>query len=473
MKNALYLGSVESFHVYATLRELMQKPRSELPRVLNASHATSFVVGIIIGSGIFLVPREMMAAVGSSRGVYAVWIVGGLLSLFGAMTYAEIAAAHPRYGGEYAFLREAYGDLAGFLYMWTQITVAKPSSLATIAAGLARVLGTFAIFSFFSHPAFAHLSWGQVFAIVVTWLIAGLNIIGTRKSANVQLMLTWLKGLLILVIAGFCFGAAGQHGSWHNFATDFAGARGGFTGFMIALVAALWAYDGWSDVVTMAGEVERPQRSMPLALVGGVAIVGALYMLTNAAIQYVLPATTIAMADRPAADAMRVVAGQWGDKLVSIGMAVSICATFVGSSLSGARVPFAAARDGLFFKQLAHVSRRFQTPSTALILQAVLSSLLLLFIGRFQALFSLAIFSEWLFYALTASTIFVFRRRESSASRPYNIWGYPLLPAFFILAAVVLLVFSFADQPRNSLIGTGIILLGIPLHFLLRQCHSS
>ena len=447
----------------------MKQTQAELPRVLNASHATSIVVGIIIGSGIFLVPREMMAAVGSSRMVYVVWIIGGLLSLFGAMTYAEIAAAHPHYGGEYAFLREAYGDLTGFLYMWTQITLAKPASLATIAAGLARVLGTFAIFSAFSRPAFAHLLWAQVFAIATTWLITGLNIIGTRKSANVQLLLTWLKGVLIVVIAGFCFGAVGNHGSWHNFATDFTGARGGFTGFMIALIAALWAYDGWSDVVTLAGEVKQPQRSMPVALVGGVVIVGALYMLTNAAIQYVLPAAAIATADRPAADAMRLVAGNWGAALVSIGMAVSICATFVGSSLSGARVPFAAARDGLFFKQLAHVSPRFHTPSSALILQAVLSSLLLLAIGRFQALFSLAIFAEWLFYALTASTIFIFRRRETNTVRPYSIWGYPVLPALFILAAAVLLVFSFADQPRNSLVGTGIILLGIPLHYFLKS----
>jgi APA family basic amino acid/polyamine antiporter len=285
----------------------------------------------------------------------------------------------------------------------------------------------------------------------------------------VQLLLTWLKGVLILVIAGFCFAAAGNHGSWHNFATSFAGARDGFSGFMIALIAALWAYDGWSDVVSMAGEVQRPQRSMPLALVCGVVIVGTLYMLTNAAIQFVLPAAAIAAADRPAADAMRLVAGHWGATLVSIGMAVSIGATFVGSSLSGARVPFAAARDGLFFKQLAHVSPRFHTPSAALILQAVLSSLLLLAIGRFQALFSLAIFSEWLFYALTASTIFIFRRREPDATRLYSIWGYPVLPGLFILAAAILLVFSFADQPLNSLVGIGIILLGVPLHYLLQS----
>src|ERR1700742_1640839 len=166
-----------------------EQTQTELPRVLNASHATSIVVGIIIGSGIFLVPREMMAAVGSSDMVCAVWIVGGLLSLFGAMTYAEVAAMRPRYGGEYAFLREAYGDLTAFLYMWTWITIAKPASIATIAAGLARVLGTFAIFSFFARPAFAHLLWGQIFAIAMPWVITGLNIRGTRDAANVQLSL--------------------------------------------------------------------------------------------------------------------------------------------------------------------------------------------------------------------------------------------------------------------------------------------
>jgi APA family basic amino acid/polyamine antiporter len=454
------------------MQQTEQQIQTELPRVLNASHATSIVVGIIIGSGIFLVPREMMAAVGSSGMVYAVWIVGGLLSLFGAMTYAEIAAMRPKYGGEYAFLREAYGDLTGFLYMWTWITVAKPASIATIAAGLARVLATFPIFRFLESAAFGPLLWSQVFAIVMTWLITGLNILGTRKSGNVQLALTWLKILLILAIAGVCFGAAGSHGSWHNFATEFTGARGGFSGFMIALIAALWAYDGWSDVTQMAGEIQQPQRSMPLALVGGVAIVGSLYMLTNAAIQYVMPAAAIATADRPAADALRLIVGNWGAGLVSLGMAVSIGATFVGSSLSGARVPFAAAHDGLFFRQLALVHPRFHTPSTALILQAVLSSLLLLAIGRFQALFSLAIFAEWFFYALTASTIFVFRRREPDIARPYSVWGYPVLPLLFIVAAIVLLVFSFADQPRNSAIGTIIILLGIPLHYLFQRNRS-
>ena len=445
----------------------MAEGTRELPRVLNVAHAMSIVVGIIIGSGIFLVPREMMAAVGGSGMLYAVWIVGGLLSLFGAMTYAEIAAGRPKYGGEYAFLREAYGDTVAFLYMWTWITIAKPASIATIAAGLMRVLGTFEVFSFLGRTAVGPLLWSQVFAIAATWLITGLNILGTRKAGNVHLALTWLKGLLIVAIAGFCL--LSRHGEWNNFGTSFRGARGGFAGFMVALIAALWAYDGWSDVTQMAGEVERPQRSLPLALIGGVGIVGGLYMLTNAAIQYVLPAAAIAGAERPAADAMRLVAGHWGAALVSVGMAVSIGATFVGSSLSGARVPFAAARDGLFFRGLARVSPRFHTPSSALVLQGALSSLLLLAIGRFQALFSLAIFAEWMFYGLTASTIFVFRRRDRAEARPFSVWGYPVVPVLFILAAGVLLVFSVVDQPVNSLVGMAVILCGIPVHLLYQR----
>ncbi len=400
--------------------------------------------------------------------MYAVWITGGLLSLFGAMSYAEVAAMKPRVGGEYAFLREAYGDLVAFLYTWTWVLIAKPASIATIAAGLMRVLGTFAVFGFLAQPAFAHLYWSQVFAIAATWLITGMNIVSTRDSANVQTALTWLKVLMILVIAGFCFTSM-EHGAWHNFATTFSGARGGFAGFMVALTAALWAYDGWSDVSQMAGEVKDPQRSMPLALIGGVAIVGALYMLTNAAIQYVMPAAVIAVADRPAADALQLVAGHFGAALVSVGMAISIGATFVGSSLSGARVPFAAAQDRLFPRGLARIHPRFHTPSSSLILQAVLSSLLLLAIGRFQALFSLAIFSEWLFYALTAATVFVFRYREPDAERPYRVSGYPVVPALFIAAALVLLVFSFMDQPRNSLMGTLVILAGVPVHYALRS----
>jgi basic amino acid/polyamine antiporter, APA family len=441
---------------------------SELPRVLTARHAISIVVGIVIGTGIFLVPHEMMAATGRVSTVYAVWIIGGLLSLFGAMSYAEVAALRPRVGGEYAFIREAYGDLPAFLFTWTWVTIAKPASIATIAAGLMRILGSFSALSFLSQPAFAHLYWSQLAAIAVTWLITALNIVSTRESANVQTALTLLKILLIVGIAVVCF-ASLRHGSLHNLTTTYLGAHGGLTGFMTALIAALWAYDGWSDVSQLAGEIRDPQRSMPLALIGGVFIVAALYILIQTAIQYILPATTIALSDRPASDALRVVAGSAGAALVTIGMTVSICATLVGSSLSGARVPFAAARDHLFPRSLAAIHPRFQTPSASLILQAVLSSLLLLAIGKYQALFSLAIVSEWLFYALTASTVFVFRRREPNIARPYSVNGYPVTPALFILAAFMIIVFSFVTEPRNSVAGAAVILLGVPLYWWMRS----
>jgi APA family basic amino acid/polyamine antiporter len=281
-------------------------------------------------------------------------------------------------------------------------------------------------------------------------------------------VLTWLKVLLIIGIAAICLFSL-QHGALHNLGSTYSGARGGIAGFMTALIAALWAYDGWSDVSQMAGEVREPQRALPLALVGGVAIVGALYMLTETAIQYVLPASAIAASDRPAVDALRLVAGNAGAALVTVGMAISICATFVGSSLSGARVPFAAARDHLLPNRLAAIHPRFRTPWASLVLQAVLSSLLLLVVGRFQALFSLAIISEWMFYALTASTVFVFRRRDPDTPRPYRVNGYPVTPALFIAAALLLITFSFIEEPRNSLLGSGVILLGVPIYLWMRH----
>ncbi len=445
----------------------------DLPRVLHTSHATAIVVGTLIGSGIFLVPHEMMLATGSSGLVYLAWIVGGLLSLFGAMTYAELSTLLPYTGGEYVYLRGAYGDLTAFLYMWTWFAVAKPASIASVTTGLARTLAIFSAFRWLEMPAL-HLpllavTWAQIFAIVVTWLITGLNYLGIKKAGDFQLVFTWLKGILILVIAGFCF--ASSIGHWSNFGTTFAGAQGGFGGFMVALIAALLAYDGWNDLTMVSGEVQQPERSLPIALISGLGIVGVLYMATNAAIQYILPAAQIAAAPRPAVTALGVVTGPWGAALVSGVMALSIVVTLNGTIMSGARVPFAAAKDGLFFQRMADVHPRFQSPSTSLVVQALLTTLLLLAVGRFQQLFELAIFAEWLFYLITATTIFYYRRKQPKAAT-YRVWGYPVVPALFIVAAAVLLYYSYTENWKNSLLGTGIILLGIPLHLVLRRSQA-
>lgn len=446
-----------------------QTASGDLPRVLGASQATAIVVGTIIGSGIFLVPREMMQDVGSSGLVYLAWIVGGLLSLFGAMTYAELGAMLPYAGGEYVYLRGAYGDSTAFLYMWTWFAVAKPASIAAVTSGLARTLGVFQCFHWLGTqtPGPFPLLWSQVFAIGLTWFITGLNYLGIKKAGDFQLVFTVLKGILILIVAAFCFASAS--GSWTNFSTSVPHAMGGFGGFMAALIATLWAYDGWNDLTMVAGEVRRPERSLPIALIGGLFIVGVLFMTTNAAIQYILPAAQIAASERPAVTALSLVAGPRGAGFVAAAMALSIFVTLNGTVMSGARVPFAAARDRLFFRQFAHIHPRFQSPSTSLIVQGLLATVLLLFLSQFQQHFELAVFAEWLFYMLTATTIFYYRVRHPETPRPYRLWGYPLLPALFVVCAAVVLVSSFASNLEGSLIGTVLILLGLPVLWVVRK----
>jgi len=446
--------------------------RPELVRELNVWHATAIVAGTIIGSGIFLVPKEMMQAVGAAKLVYLVWIVGGLLSFAGALTYAELGAIKPWAGGEYVYIRDAYGPLPGFLYSWTWFLIAKPASIASITSGLVRILGNFASFSFLSQPIFHIgsyvLSWGTILAIAATVLISALNYVGVRKAGNFQLVFTALKVLMIVVIIGAGFSATS--GSWSNFGTSFLGAKGGFDGFILALVAALWAYDGWNDLNMVSGEIKNPERSIPIALIAGVALVAVLYIGVNGAVQYVMPASAIAGSQVPASAATQIAIGRAGALLVSAGMALSLLVTLNGTIMSGGRIPFALARDGYFFKSLAEVHPRFHTPSLAIVLQAILAILLLLGGGGFKDFIELAIFAEWLFYMIAASTIFVFRKREPDAPRAYRTWGYPVVPGLFVVCAAVLLYRTFMDKLHSSVVGTlimtGVILAGVPVYWL-------
>ncbi len=436
-----------------------------LSRDLGISHAAAIVVGTIIGSGIFLVPSEMMQAVGSARLVYLAWIVGGVLSLAGAITYAELGAMKPQAGGEYVYIRDAYGPLPAFLYAWTWFAIAKPASVATLTIGFVRILGTFPAFASFNQVAIRSpfaVSWGQLVAIAAAALITALNYIGIKRAGDFQVVFTLLKIAIIVAVALLAFTAS--QGTWHNFATTFSGATGGFAGFMAALIAALWAYDGWNDLNMVSGEIRNPGKVIPIALIAGVGVVAGLYMLTNAAVQYVLPATSIAASPRPASEATAVAVGAWGAAIVSAGMALSILVALNGTIMSGARVPFAMARDGYFFRAMAEVHPRFHTPSVALIIQLALSIVLLLFAGNFRQLFSLAIFAEWLFYLVSTSTVFVLRKREPNAPRPYRTWGYPAVPALFVIAAAVLLYYTFTENIRNSVWGLVVIAAGVPIY---------
>jgi APA family basic amino acid/polyamine antiporter len=462
------------------LRAQNNHSRPELARDLGLSHAGAVVVGTIIGSGIFLVPTEMMQAVGSARLVYLAWMIGGLLSFFGALTYSELGAMKPQAGGEYVYVRDAYGPLAGFLYSWTWFLIAKPASIATVTTGLVRILETFPVFSFFAHACFSYawfsrtsisrpftITYGQLVAIAATLLISWLNYIGVRRAGEFQFLFTLLKVAIILGIVAVGFSYRG--GTWANFATEFTGAKGGVAGFFAALVAALWAYDGWNDLNMVAGEIRNPQRNIPLALIWGVATVGALYILVNAAVQYVLPTAAIAVSERPASDAVALVLGHAGASLVSAGMAISMLVTLNGTIMSGARVPFAMARDGYFFKAIAQVHPRFHTPSVAIVVQCGLAIVLLLLGGSFRQFFSLAIFAEWMFYMIAGSTVFIFRRRDPHAERPYRVWGYPVVPAVFVLVSAALLYYTFTDNLKSSAGGCVAILAGVPVFYFFAR----
>lgn len=455
-------------------------PRAEGPglvRDLTAAQATAVVVGTVIGSGIFRVPGVMMRDLGSADLVFLAWIVGGLLSFFGALTYAELGAMRPQAGGEYVYVRDAYGPLMGFLYAWTWLLVAKPASIATVTTGLTDALSALPSFAFLADPlpGVQAVNWAQVVAIEVTIAITALNYIGIKKAGTFQLVFTLLKVCLLIAIAVVGFSYAS--GSWSNFQTRYEGAPSGFTGFMIALVATLWAYDGWNDLNQVGGEVRNPERSIPIALIGGVAAVGGLYILMNAAVQYVLPAADVAASKSPAATMTAVALGAGGAALMTAGIALSMVVTLNGTIMSGGRIPYAVARDGYFFEALAKVHPRFRTPGNALILQATLAILLLLAAASFKSLLELAIFGEWLFYMIAASTVFYFRIREPNAPRPYKVWGYPVVPALFIASAAAVLYHSFADnlhvplipgQPANwwnsiAIVGFLFILAGVPV----------
>ena len=438
--------------------------KSSLVRDLGASHAVSIVVGVVIGSGIFLVPAEMMQAAGSARLVYLAWIVAGIFSFFGAVTFAQLGAMRPQSGGEYVYARDAFGPLAGFLVGWTWTVIIKPSSLAAISTGIVRILGSFPSLSFLTLPNGQITESGKMVAIAFVALILTVNYIGVRRAGIFQLAFTILKVALIVVIAALAFTTGG---SWSHFAESYPHATGGFEGFVVAVAAALWAYDGWSDLNMVAEEVRDPQRNIPLALIGGLVVIAGLYMLVNAAVQFALPAASVAMSPSPMSDAVRAsVLGPVAAIVVSAAMIISLTATLNGVALSGSRMTFALARDGNFFSFLSRVHPRFHTPHAAIVLQGVLTLAFLFIGGNFRQLFTLALFAEWLSYVTASAALFVFMFRIPKVFNSVPLWKFPLSPAVFIVASAALLYYTFSSNLRYSELGSLVILAGVPVYYV-------
>ena len=446
----------------------------ELKRELGAWAASSLVVGTVIGSGIFLVPRAMIQRVGTPEMVFLIFVFGGLLSLAGALSYAELAAALPEAGGEYAYLREAYGPMWGFLYSWTQMWVAKSGSIATLATGFFYYLTNFfpaldRVFYTLPLPLGPNggpleLRFGQLFAMALIMSLAWLNYYGVKLGGEVQVTVTVVKVALIgfIIVAGLGFGGTRSAVS-ASAATPLTMA-----GFFAALVAALWAYDGWNNVSMVASEVRSPQRNLPRALIGGTLVVIGIYLLANAAYFHVLTATEVGSSQRVAAEMMRRILGGAGANAVSIAAMISIFAALNGSILSGSRVPYAAARDGYFFRPIARVHPVFHTPSVSILALSAWAALLVLS-GRYEQLFTYVIFASWILYGMTTAAVIVLRKKRPDLSRPYRTIGYPFVPVLFVLVAIVLVLSTLLDSPRESLMGIGLILLGLPFYYYWRS----
>ena len=443
----------------------------ELKRDLGLWGAVSIVVGTVIGSGIFLVPKTMVLRTGSPEMVFFVWIFGGLLTLAGALTYAELAGMYDKSGGEYVYLREAYGPIFGFLYGWTQMWVAKAGSIATLATAFFYYLANFApnlqtVFTTLPIPLGPNwgpleVSYGQLLAMAVIMGLAVLNYFGVRIGGGVQIAITILKVALIAMI--IVIGLASPQGSVSNLSTSIPVA-GGISAFFAALVAALWAYDGWNNVTMVAGEIREPQRNLPRALTFGTLAVVVIYLLTNLAYFYVLPAADVSTSDRVAATMMGRILGEPGAAAVSVAAMISIFAALNGSILSGSRVPFAMAADGLFFRKVATIHPQFHTPSVSILLLSAWSALLVLS-GRYEQLYTYVIFASWILYAMATASVLVLRRKRPDLPRPYRTIGYPVVPILFVLVAGALILSTLADSPRESIMGLGLIFAGLPFYF--------
>ena len=443
----------------------------KLKRALGFWAAFSIVVGTTIGSGIFRVPSEMVRAVGSPSMVFAVWIFGGVLSLFGALTYAELSAMLPEAGGEYVYLNAAYGPFFGFIYGWTQTWVAKAASIAAMGTLFATYLADF--FPGLNSVLFTvplpigpewkplDIRWEQIVAIGVIALVALTNYRGVRLGGNAQVALTALK--IALIGALIAAAAFSKSASSANLTTSVTPIPGGFAGFFKALVAALWAYDGWNNAGMLGSEVESPGRNFPRAVIGGTLTIIAIYIAANLAYFGVLTSAEVASSSRVASDMMRHIAGAGGGAMVSVAVMISIIAALNGSLLSGSRVPFAMARDGYFFHAISAVHPRFRTPSAGIALLGVWSSVLLLS-GHYDELYTLVIFPSWILYAMTAASLLVLRRKLPHLERPYKVPGYPLVPLLFVAVAMVLLYSTWRTSPRESGIGFAVILAGVPFY---------
>ena len=446
-------------------------------RGLGLLAATAIVVGDVIGTGVFLKARVMTCNVGTPGLVIGVWVVGALLSLAGALTYAELAVLMPSAGGEYVFVREAYGRLWGFLYGWTRFFVASTGGMAGLAAGFAIFLNVVSGGALVARPMLLPVIASAAIVVVTIINCAAVQVSGRIASA--------MAALKVAVVAGVGAGAFFlARGDWAHFGMSAAGsacdgvatsARGGIAGFGAAMMGAMWSYNGWNEVTYVAGEVKDPQRNLPRAIIGGLGIIATLYLVANLGYFYVLEPSEIAAVPGSSAVAtvvMTRILGPQSAGLMAAALAMAVFGSLQVVTLVSARIPFAMACDGVFFSRMARISPRSRVPVTALLVQAAWA-VVLVFSGSYDALTDYAIFAVLIFVGLSTASVFVFRRRLPDAPRPYHTLGYPVVPIVFLLVAAWLIVNTFIATPGRALAGVGLMLAGLPFYWYWSRDNSA
>lgn len=426
---------------------------TELPRKLGLLDATAVVVGTMIGSGIFLVPNLVARSLSSPGAIIAVWLLSGVLSFFGALAYAELGAMIPATGGQYVYLREAYGSLCAFISGWSLFFVTLSAAVAWLAINLASYLNYFIPFP----PGMV-----KFVALAAIAVMACVNYRGVTAGAAVQKALTVLKlaGLAVLI------GGAFRHPAH----TAAAPPAGGFSvsHFGIAMIAGLLSYDGWVALSFVAGEVRNPKRNLALALMLGVGVVMGVYVLANLAYLRILTVPEIANADRVGALAAERSLGPAGGSLVALTILLSIACAINGWLLTAPRMYFAQAKDGLFLRAFTAIHPRYQTPHFAILLFGAWSAFLAVS-GTYETLASYAMFSAWVFYGLTAAGVLLLRRRQPERPRPFAMWGYPVTLLLFLLVALGFVVNTFLATPGPALVATLIMLSGVPVYYFWKK----
>lgn len=436
----------------------------DLARTLDQKDLVLVVIGTVIGSGIWLVPGAVLKSSGGDPGLaLTVWLVGGIFSLLGALTFAELGAMYPDSGGSYTYVREAFGPLPAFLLGWTLFLAINTGSMATLAVAFATYAGEFAPLGTFAR---------RLVAAAMIAAVAAVNIRGTRQAASVQNWSTGVKVGVILAIAvsGLLLGTQGAATASRAFTVPISGSV--LSGAGVGLLGVLWAYEGWVNVTNSAGEARDPQRTFARGIVIGTAALVAIYLVANLGYLAALGPDQVAGTQRVAADAVRVLYGPFAAKLIGAAVLVSVFSATNGLALTSPRTYFAMARDGVFFSKLAEVHPRFGTPALAILASAVWAVFLTL-TGTFEQLFTYVVFASWLFAGLAAAGVFVLRRRYPGASRPFRVPGYPLTPALFVAAACVVVANTFVARPVQALAGLGIVLLGTPVYFSWKRARHA